>query len=56
MREMLEIASGTLELPGALMDASQGRESHCFERAFALELERPILAFAVEDMTWKTPA
>ena len=56
MREMLEIASGTVELPGALIDASRAREPHCFEGAFALQLESPDLAFAVEDTTWKTPA
>ena len=56
MREMLEIASGTFVLPGALKDASRACEPHCFEGAFALQLESPDLAFAVEDTTWKTPA
>ena len=56
MREMLEIASGTFVLPGALKDASRACEPHCFEGAFALQLESPVLAFAVEDMTWKIPA
>jgi hypothetical protein len=56
MREMLEIGSGTLELPGALINASRACESDCFEGAFALQLESSDLAFAVEDMTWKIPA
>jgi hypothetical protein len=56
MREMLEIASGTYVLPGALEDASRACEPHCFEGAFALQLESPESAFIVEDTTWKTPA
>jgi hypothetical protein len=56
MREMLEIGSGTFELPGALMDASRTCESHCFKGAFVLQLKSCDSAFAVEDMTWKTPA
>ena len=55
MREMLEIGSGTFDLPGALIDASRACESHCFEGAFVLQLESSDLAFAVEDMTCKTP-
>jgi hypothetical protein len=56
MREMLGIGNGTFELPRALMDASRACTSHCLEGAFALQLESSDLAFAVEDMTWKTHA
>jgi hypothetical protein len=56
MREMLGIGSGTFELPGALIDASRACASHRLEGAFALQLESSDLAFAMEDMTWNTPA
>jgi hypothetical protein len=56
MREMLGIGSGTFELSGALIDASRACASHRLEGAFALQLESSDLAFAMEDMTWKTPA
>jgi hypothetical protein len=56
MREMHGIGSGTYELPGVLIDDSRACASHWFEGAFALQLESSDLAFAVEEMTWKTPA
>ena len=56
MREMLEIGSGTFELPVALVDAYRACESHFFEPAFVLQPESSDFAFAVEDTTWKTPA
>jgi hypothetical protein len=55
MRELLGIGSGTFELPEALIDASRACASHCFAGAFALQLESSDLAFAVEEMSWKTP-
>jgi hypothetical protein len=56
MPEMLDTGIGTFELPGALLDACRGCESYCFEGAFVPERRNSELAFAVEEMTWKTPA
>ncbi len=56
MREMLKIWIGTPAMPGAVQGASEHCRSHNFSGAFVQRLDSFTLAFAMEDMTWKTLA